>query len=48
MGTESKVRDLNDTVVSALLVSGRVTVAAGEGVGVLLNTREAIIERSKD
>lgn len=40
--------DHNDTVVSALLVSRDVTVAVGEGVGVLLNTREAIIERSKD
>lgn len=48
MGTESKVRDLNDAVVSALLVSRDATVAAGEGVGVLLNTREAIIERSSD
>ena len=40
--------DHNDTVVSALLVSRDVTVAVGEGVGVLLNTREAIIERSND
>ncbi len=46
MGNESKVRDLNHTVVSALLVSRDVTVAAG--VGVRLNTREAIIERSSD
>ncbi len=48
MGTESKFCNLNDTVVSALLVSRDVTVAAGEGVSVLFNTREAIIERSSD
>ncbi len=48
MGTESKFHNLNDTVVSVLLVSRDVTVAAGEGVSVLLNTREAIIERSSD
>ena len=48
MGNESKVRDLNHTVVSALLVLRDVTVAAGEGVGVRLNSREAIIERSSD
>ncbi len=46
MGNESKVRDLNHTVVSVLLVSRDVTVAAG--VGVRLNTREVIIERSSD
>jgi ABC-type Fe3+/spermidine/putrescine transport system ATPase subunit len=40
--------DHNDTVVSALLVSRDVTVAVGEGVGVMLNTREAIIERGND
>ncbi len=46
MGTESKFRNLNDTVVSARLVSR--DAAAGEGVGVRLNSREAIIERSSD
>jgi|LakMenE01Jun11ns_1017448.scaffolds.fasta_scaffold5685622_1 hypothetical protein len=39
MGNESKVCDLNHTVVSVLLVSRDVTVAAG--VGVRFNTREA-------
>jgi hypothetical protein len=46
MGNESKVCDLNHSVVSVFLVSRNVTVAAG--VGVRLNTREAIIERSSD
>ena len=46
MGNESKFRNLNDTVVSALLVSRDVTVAAG--IGVRLNIREAIIERRSD
>jgi putative spermidine/putrescine transport system ATP-binding protein len=40
--------DHNDTDVSALLVSRAVNVVVGEGVGVLLNTHEAIIERSND
>jgi putative spermidine/putrescine transport system ATP-binding protein len=40
--------DHNDTVVSALLVSRAVNVVVGEGVGVLLNTHEAIIERGND
>lgn len=40
--------DHHDTVVSALLVSRAVNVVVGEGVGVLLNTHEAIIEGSND
>jgi putative spermidine/putrescine transport system ATP-binding protein len=40
--------DHNDTDVSALLVSRAVNVVVGEGVGVLLNTHEAIIERGND
>jgi len=40
--------DHQDTVVSALLVSRAVNVIVGEGVGVMLNTHEAIIERSND
>jgi len=50
-GSTTMVRlrlDHHDTVVSALLVSRAVNVVVGEGVGVLLNTHEAIIERGND